>query len=142
MNLKISTAVATPHKVVFAAFNEKLFLALKPPLLPMKLLRFDGCNVGHEVHIDLGLQVWISLITESVQNEEECYFVDEGSQLPFPLSSWRHLHLIKKNKDHTLIIDDITFSSGFVLLDFFLYPFLYFMFWLRQPVYRKFFGAV
>ncbi len=142
MKISITTAVRTPFKEVFQSFDEKLFLALKPPLLPMNLLRFDGCQVGHEVHIDLGYKVWISLITEHVENEELCYFVDEGSQLPFPLRSWRHQHLIKQHKDHTLIVDNINFSSGFELLDYGLYPFLYFMFLLRQPVYRKFFGAL
>ncbi len=142
MNLIITTPVTSSHSDVFKSFDEKLFVALKPPLLPMNLLRFDGCEIGDQVHIDLGFKIWISLITERVESLEESFFVDEGSQLPFPLRAWRHQHLIKKNGDHTLIIDNINFSSGFSLLDYAIYPFLYFMFWLRKPVYRKFFGAL
>lgn len=94
------------------------------------------------MHIDLGFKVWVSLITESSVTEEECYFVDEGSQLPFPLRAWRHRHVIRKAGDTTVIEDNINFSSGLVLLDYLLYPSLYFMFWLRRPVYKKFFGAL
>lgn len=140
MNIYIVTQVSQSIPQVFGAFNQELFLALKPPFLPMKLLRFDGCKVGDQVHLDLGLNVWISLITEHQIGEDECYFVDEGSQLPFPLKKWRHQHLIKRQGEETLIIDNIDYSTGLKLLDLIVFPFFYFMFWLRKPVYRKFFG--
>ena len=142
MKIYIETAVKESVEKVFLAFDEKLFLALKPPLLPMKLMRFDGCKVGDQVHLDLGLNVWISLITEHSVATDECYFVDEGSQLPFPLKRWRHKHLIKNKDGVTLIIDNIDFSTGLKLLDYLVFPALYFMFWLRKPVYRKKFGEL
>ena len=141
MRIIISTHVKKNYQVVFARFGEALFLRLNPPLIPIKLLRFDGMQVDDEVHLELSFfhkkQKWVSRITEFVANPDEIYFVDEGIQLPSFLKSWRHQHRIVRQNGHTVIIDDIRFHSTFRVFDYLLYPFLYLQFLYRKPVYKK-----
>lgn len=139
--MKITLECFVPQSVsnVFDRFDRDLFLALKPPLLPMGLKRFDGCKVGDEVHIQMGPTLWISLITENQVGPSESFFVDEGKQLPFPLTYWRHKHIIRQMGNGSVIIDDIEFRSFGSALDFLLKPILWGMFKLRHPVYRSYF---
>lgn len=126
-------------------FNLKLFKALKPPLMSLDVERFDGCNVGDEVHLNVGLgpfkAKWVSLITDNQENENETFFVDEGKYLPFPLKSWKHIHRVVKNDEEVSEIqDDIEYSTGNRALDTLMYPVLYLQFAARKPVYKKFFS--
>lgn len=143
MQFTITTRVEQPCKTVFNGFNRDLFLALKPPFVPMRLLRFDGCNTGDEVHLHLGFgQEWISVITESGSTPTGFYFIDEGKKLPFFLHSWKHKHSITAATDNpaeSIITDNITFQSHNALLTRLLYPLLYVQFAWRKPVYRQFF---
>ena len=146
MNILIKTRLSKNYKEVFKGFDLELFKALKPPLINLNVARFDGCKKGDEVHLEIGIgplkQKWISHITDDFINEKECTFVDEGHILPPPLKDWKHTHRIL-NIDENIceIQDDINFSSGNSLLDFFLYPALYAQFALRIPVYKKFFNS-
>ncbi len=140
MRILIETPVAQDYKTVWAGFNEDLFLALKPIFPPLKLLRFDGSMAGDEVHVQIFNQRFDALIVEQAELEGEIYFIDEGKQLPFPLKKWRHRHRMIQQAKGSLIIDDIQFSTGFVLLDYLVYPGLYLQFAGRKPVYQKIFG--
>lgn len=143
MRIKISTRVKQDFKKVFSNFDKDLFLALKPPLVPLKLLRFDGCNTGDEVHLDLGAgQQWVSVITQAGQTDTSVYFVDEGKVLPFFLRFWRHEHTISisPNNSGTIITDNIEYKSHNSLLEYMLYPILYAQFAWRKPVYQRLFG--
>ncbi|OWY22605.1 hypothetical protein C7N43_01520 [Sphingobacteriales bacterium UPWRP_1] len=144
MQFTITTRVEQPFRTVFAGFNRALFMALKPPLVPMKLLRFDGCNTGDEVHLNLGFgQEWISIITEFSDTSNAVCFTDVGKKLPFFLQSWQHKHSItaaEGNPNESLITDTITYQSHNTLLTRLLYPVLYMQFAWRKPVYRRFFG--
>ena len=53
MHIQITTTVAQDFETVFGRFDEDLFLALNPPLLPVQLNCFDGCNKGNEIHLTL-----------------------------------------------------------------------------------------
>jgi ligand-binding SRPBCC domain-containing protein len=144
MNILIKTTLSKNYREVHRGFDLKLFKALKPPLIALEVKRFDGCKKGDEVHLEIGLgplkQKWVSLITENIENENECTFVDIGHILPPPLKDWKHTHRILKINEQTCEIhDDIHFSSGNKLLDLFLYPALYAQFAFRIPVYKKFF---
>ncbi|HKK87935.1 MAG TPA: hypothetical protein VJ917_03735 [Saprospiraceae bacterium] len=143
MRVVIQAEVSGHYKQVFNAFDEKLFRYLLPSFPKMELKKFTGSSKGDVVHIYmhvLGGQDWVSDITEDACSSNECYFVDEGRQLPFPLRSWRHKHRILKTADQTSIIrDEIEFSSGFQLLDYLIYPFLYLAFYPRKKAYKKFF---
>ena len=141
MKIQIETAVTENYKNVFERFDKKLFLALAPPLIPFRLLRFDGCEKGQEVHIELAAkQQWISLITEKEENEKEIYFIDEGIQLPLPLKTWKHKHRLLNTKEGTLIIDEIQYQCSFKLLDYMVFPVFYLMFYWRKHIYQRFFA--
>lgn len=143
-NIVIKTKIKnkTP-KELLDLFNEDLFRALKPPVLNLKVERFDGCKTSDEIHLKIDLfglinQEWISLITDHGDSFEECFFIDEGKKLPAPLKYWRHKHrLIRINDHESYIVDDITYSTGNSALDLIIYPTLYSMFCFRIPVYKK-----
>jgi len=143
MNFRIETKVKQPAKMVLDGFNEDLFLALKPPLMPLKLLRFDGCEKGDKVQLILGIQPlsqkWDALVIEHGEDDEKFYFTDIGESLPFPLKDWKHRHQILKLEQGSIIVDDITYTTGFSILDFFMYPIMYLQFYIRKPVYSRLF---
>lgn len=144
MKILIETPVKESVKVVFGKFNGDLFKALAPPFPPVNLERYDGEQVGDIVSMKLNFilfkQTWTSLITANEQTENRRLFVDEGTELPFFLSAWKHKHIIENRGGVTYIIDDINFKTPFVLTDYVMYPLLYLQFMYRKPIYRKLFG--
>ncbi|MDF9801247.1 ligand-binding SRPBCC domain-containing protein [Catalinimonas alkaloidigena] len=145
MNIKISTAVEQPYQTVMQGFNEELFMRLNPPFPPVRLLRFDGCKKGDAVALELNFiffkQQWLSKIVEDDFDQEEFYFIDKGTRLPFFLKYWHHRHRIIKNSQGSTIVDDITFKSPSPLLDFLLWPVLWLQFLYRKPIYKKIFSS-
>jgi ligand-binding SRPBCC domain-containing protein len=138
MNILIKTPINSDFKIVFSKFNLELFTALKPPLVSLKVKRFDGCKKGDEVHLVVNGKLWVSHITELYESEDEIYFVDIGVIIPAPLKSWKHIHRVERTGDKTCaVIDDINYSTGFKMLDLLIYPALKFMFLLRCPVYKR-----
>ena len=145
MQLQFKTEVSASLEQVKNGFDRNLFLKLKPPVLQLHLDRFDGCQVGNEVHLRTGipglLQTWVSLITEEELTSELWFFIDEGKQLPFPLKRWKHRHEVRRTPAGTSEIrDEIEYSSGNRLLDWMLYPSLWWVFSGRCPVYQAIFG--
>jgi ligand-binding SRPBCC domain-containing protein len=144
MQLHLKTNVAQNYLNVFNAFDEKLFHKLSPPFPKMKLVRFDGSKPGNmvEVILDAGVKSfrWTSLITDRKITDTEAFFIDEGQQLPPPLSKWHHKHLVSKRGNGATIHDIITYSSGNKLLDVLLYPVMALQFGMRKPIYQKLFG--
>lgn len=145
MRILIKTKLSKNFKAVHHGFDLNLFKALKPPLIGLEVKRFDGCLKGHEVHLEIGIgplkQQWISLITDNIENDAECTFIDEGKVLPPPLKNWHHTHrILNIDGENCEIHDDIQYSSGNGLLDLLMYPALYFQFYLRRPVYQKYFS--
>jgi len=144
MRITLTTRVDQDYRTVYARFDQDLFVALKPPLLPLELKRFDGSKTGDEVHIRLGkwhlAQDWNAKIVEDNIGEDEAYFIDEGIKLPFFLKSWRHHHRIVRTDSGSLIIDDITYTTPTWLTDYLLYPLMWLQFAARKPVYRKYFA--
>jgi|AntRauTorckE5430_2_1112549.scaffolds.fasta_scaffold06714_2 ligand-binding SRPBCC domain-containing protein len=145
MKILIKTTVEQDYKTVFNRFDEALFLALKPPLLPLTLRQFDGSMEGDEVKITLGKgflsQDWDALIIEQAESEDEIYFIDKGVKLPFFLKTWRHRHRILKLKNgKSEIIDDIEYSTPLGKpMDFLMFPLMYLQFLVRKPVYKRYF---
>lgn len=137
MKLILRIKVKAHYQQVAAGFTEQLFLALAPPFPPMKLLRFDGCKTNDIVHIRLmGIINWVSKITEHGENKQEIWFVDEGTELPFFLQSWKHKHRIIAEQNSTLIVEDISYTTPFILFDYLLYPLLWLQFAYRIPIYK------
>jgi ligand-binding SRPBCC domain-containing protein len=111
-------------------------------------LRFDGCQRGNVVEIEmhlgpLRLARWTSLITEHglLPDGRGRYFVDEGQELPGPLRYWRHRHLMEARPDGgTDIVEDIEYRTASSVLDQAIYPMMWAQFAWRRPVYRRMFG--
>ncbi len=144
MQIKVRTYVEQPYQLVASGFTKELFMQLNPPVPPVKVLRFDGSQKGHEVHLELNFwlfkQKWISYITEAGVEPGEVWFVDEGIKLPFFLQAWRHKHRIVQHPGGgTYIIDEVEFKCPFRGFDYLFYPLLMLQFIYRKPVYKRIF---
>ncbi|GAB4014590.1 hypothetical protein GCM10028808_37490 [Spirosoma migulaei] len=150
MHIVLKTRVNQPLLAVWAGFTRALFERLTPAFPPVKVVRFDGCLRGDVVHLQLNFlffqQDWISLIVDQQTGQEEIYFIDQGTQLPFFLSHWKHRHGLRRSVDlqtgseQTIIIDDITFKTPFLLTNYLFYPVLWLQFAYRKPIYRRVFN--
>jgi ligand-binding SRPBCC domain-containing protein len=144
MKIYIATPVQQSAEAVYQGFDMQLFKALAPSFPKLHILRFDGSRVGDEVHIALGIFGWKirwdAAIIDYADTKEMIYFTDEGKQLPFFLKTWQHKHIMKRAGKGSMLIDDITFSSGWWLGDLLLYPVLYGQFYARKRVYQQYFS--
>ena len=138
MNVTLRSTVKGELDVVYQQFNADLFRYLLPP--GAKLLEFGGSRTGDIVHLKLPIAgEWLSEITEDSTSQEECYFIDQGRKLPFPLKKWRHKHILRRHGKETIIEDNMNFSTGSIIIDILFYPVLYFAFLPRVWQYRKYF---
>ncbi|MVM30536.1 hypothetical protein GO755_10870 [Spirosoma sp. HMF4905] len=152
MQFVLKTQVNQSLSIVWSGFNRSLFEQLSPAFPPVNVVRFDGCLRGDVVHLQLNFflfrQDWISLIVDQQTSNEEIYFIDQGTRLPFFLTFWRHRHGLCRSVDEltgqeqTIIIDDVTFRTPFLLTNYLLYPILWLQFAYRKPVYRRVLGHV
>ena len=143
MRIIISTLVNQGYQSVARGFNQDLFKKLNPPFPPVKLLHFDGSKEGDVVALELDFllfkQTWESHIIEDGHTEDEWYFIDKGVKLPFFLRFWQHHHRVIQTGTHATIIDDITFETPYVLMDYLFYPVMWLQFLYRKPVYKRVF---
>jgi len=144
MNLVFETIIESSYLHIKSRFTLDLFLALKPPLVNLDVIRFDGCSTGNEIHLNLTFlhkkQTWVSVITQEKHNDKEWSFIDEGKIMPWPLAKWRHHHRVVSLGDNSSkIIDDITFECMHSWMNVFMYPALWFTFAIRPRRYKKFF---
>jgi ligand-binding SRPBCC domain-containing protein len=147
MHILLKTQVEQPLPTVWAGFDRSLFKSLSPPFPPVDVIQFDGCLKGDIVHLQLNFllfrQDWISQIVDQKSANEEIYFVDQGTKLPFFLSYWKHHHRLLRSADkggeQTIVVDDITFRTPFLLTDYLLYPILWLQFAYRKPIYKRIF---
>ena len=142
MRISLETSVEQSYLEVKQAFDENLFRRLSPPFPPVRIVRFDGCEAGDVVRLELDFlifkQHWTSQITEAETNEQEFFFVDEGIELPFFLRKWRHKHRVIASGTGCVIRDEILFEAAGGL-SYLLLPVLWAQFAARKPIYRKFF---
>lgn len=135
--------MSAPAAEVWSGFDKKLFEALSPKFPKVRLLRFDGCEKGDEVHLELVfpffVQNWNSQIIESGKDHRGYYFIDQGIQLPFFLTYWEHKHHIKKSGEETIIADEIYFKAYNFLFECLIYPVLWLTFIQRKPIYKRIF---
>lgn len=146
MRITLSKIVLASPEKVWEGFNRELFEKLAPIFPRLKLLRFDGCQSGDRVELELDFllfrQRWVSEITEQGASQEDIFFIDEGRQLPFFLKSWRHRHRLIRVPQGTQIVDDIEFRSPWGLLgDTLLTPGLWLQFRQRHPIYSATFDS-
>ncbi len=144
MHFIVKTNIGSNTKeAVMAGFTSELFTSLAPPFPKLKLLRYDGCEKGNEVHLELDFflykRKWISVITENKFSSSELFFIDEGKLFPFPIKKWKHKHIIRQLGNSVEIEDNVTYSCGFLLLDLIVYLPFYLLFLYRKPIYLKYF---
>ncbi len=144
MNLVFHTEVDQTPQEVIEGFNKELFIQLAPPFPKVNLLRFDGSKTGDIVQLELNFgffkQRWTSVIIDDFESSDEYYFIDKGTELPFPLKFWVHKHIIKKHLNGAVIIDQVEFKGPNKVVDVLLYPALALQFLYRKPIYKKVFG--
>jgi ligand-binding SRPBCC domain-containing protein len=126
-----------------SAFDRSLFEYLKPKGAKMEIVAFTGSETGDKVHIRFTFPVkvdWISDIVDHGVNEDEAYFLDEGTTLPWPLKKWRHRHVVKnKGENQSVIEDQIEYKTSNVILDALIRPVMYMAFYPRRAQYQKYF---
>lgn len=141
MRIILKTNVQENFRTVFQSFDLVLFKFLLPP--GAELIRFDGSKKGDMVHLKFNFPFkgeWISVITENRETEDESYFIDRGEKLPLGIRTWLHKHIVEENGKFSTIIDDIKYSTGNVLLDLLYFLPLYFAFFPRKFLYKKYFN--
>ncbi len=143
MKVQIKTKVKGDYKTIMHQFDRKLFEALKPRYPKVEIVSFTGSKKGDKVHLRFHSPLkaeWISHITADGEDDQAAFFIDEGVKLPFPLSYWRHKHIVKKARgDHSYIIDEITFTGINFLFSLVLYPAIYLAFLGRKKIYKAYF---
>ena len=140
--LTFSTPVRQPLAQVQAGFTRALFEALAPPFPPVRVLRFDGCAPGDQVHLELHFgffrQRWVSHIVSASADAQHWQFIDEGRELPFFLRQWRHVHRVEAlPQGGARIVDAITYQGPNALVSLLLWPSLWLQFAYRGPIYRR-----
>ena len=144
MKIFFETPISRPFMEIKTKFDRELFAFLKPPAVEVEVERFDGCREGDEIHLQIKLmgnkQKWVSLIIKEEATAEHWLFVDEGKVLPWPISSWRHIHKVQRVDDHnSLIIDDITYQCKPQSLGYLAAPMLWLSFAVRPYKYKQYF---
>lgn len=141
MQFTFVTRVSAQRDQVADQFNEDLLLKLKPPLVTMQLLRYDGQYRGDELAFAVGFgkftQKWHGAITQHRYTQQHWLFRDEGISLPHPLKTWQHTHALKSSNQDTLIIDRVKFSGKNTLYTYLLCLPIAMMFLLRKPLYQR-----
>lgn len=125
-------------------FDRSLFEALSPKSAKMEIVEFTGSEKGDSVHVRFTFPFkadWKSDIVEHGSNNEEAWFIDKGTTMPFGLGYWHHKHVVRRIEDNVSeIVDDITFKGKNALLTLILYPVFYLGFSPRAGIYKSYFG--
>lgn len=140
----IRTPIEKDYKEVYYAFDRNLFEYLTPDS-GMEIIHFGGSRTGDEIKLKFTKPMkgeWVSKITDHFEYDHQCGFIDEGVKLPFGLKYWKHRHLIEKEGDGCVIVDDITFSYGYKILDLITLPGLFLSFYPRKGQYKKYFSEI
>lgn len=141
MQFTFITRVSAQRDQVADQFNEDLLLKLKPPLLTMQLIRYDGQHRGDELKFQVGIgkmtQTWHGAITQHRYTQKHWLFRDEGISLPHPLKTWQHTHVLKAADQNTLIIDRVKFCGKNAMYTVLLCLPIAIMFLMRKPLYQR-----
>ena len=138
MNITLKSKVEGKLTEIHHRFDADLFRYLLPP--GAQLIEFGGSKTGNIVHLKLPLAgEWISEITEDGKTNDSAYFIDEGRTLPFPLKKWKHKHILYRSGIHTILEDNMSFSTGTIITDILFYPILLVAFLPRVWQYKSYF---
>lgn len=144
MQFSISTPIDGISPVAaLNQFNHSFFLFLVPSFPKLIINRFEGSAVGDTVDISLNVYLktfrWVSKIIEREEADSYAFFIDKGVLLPPFLNFWEHKHLLSLSQGKLCLTDQVTFKTGFVLLDYLMYPVFYGQMFSRKSKYKKWF---
>lgn len=126
---------------VYSLFDVELLCALSPPFMKPQPLVHEGNHLGAQLVLRLKnplfSSVWKGHVTEEKHTENEIYFVDEGIEMPFGMTAWRHKHRIIRAPFGTLIRDEVEFNTKNGLLTALLMPGVWLQLIYRKPLYEK-----
>lgn len=143
MQFRIKTEVKANFLFVASHFGKPLFIYLLPIFPPIKLIKFDGTNLGNVVCLELKffgfVMQWSSQIIVTKKYQTEVNFIDQGIKLPFFLVYWEHKHRIIRHGLDTIIIDEIYYKSPNMIIELLFFPILFLSFLMRRFSYKSFF---
>jgi ligand-binding SRPBCC domain-containing protein len=146
MRIRYVTTVMAPFRQVYEGFNQKLLEYLMPPFNVASVSRYEGQNPGDIIDIKFHLPLinnWTVIVKESWLSHREYGFTDRGLRVPAGIVYWKHIHrVVARNNESSFIIDDIEFETHWQLLDYLLYIPLWLLFYLRRPLYKKYFNRL
>lgn len=125
---------------VFKFFNKDLFLELNPPFINIELHQFDGVAKGDILSLTTSIlgyyQTWKNEIIDEYHDDDEVYFIDEAQEMPFPFTSWKHIHKIKRvDNQYSYVIDDIYYQCDNFIFEVIVYPVVWLTMLYRKPIY-------
>jgi ligand-binding SRPBCC domain-containing protein len=122
-------------------FNDIKFLKYLIALQPVKVIRWDGTYDGAIAHMRFWFFGWKDFIVSHEDNkrdENSFSFKDNGTDLPFGLTLWEHVHRVVKTDDNIKIIDEVFFLGKSSLVMFFVTPILILPIFLRKILYKTY----
>ena len=145
MQLAYRTRVGQPPETVFPVFGEAAFVeSLAPGPMGLRVIRI-GLALGDEIEVrfdGLGPRgPWVSRIDSLDRTPDQIWFVDQSIQLPWPFATFRHRHGFVAKGSGTVLVDDVTFTTGARLLGPFVSFGLRLSFVFRRRRYRARFAA-
>lgn len=146
MQFRIKSEVKANFNFVASNFGKPLFIYLLPIFPPIRLVTFEGTELGNRVVLEMkiGSHVmnWVSQIIDTRTYETEYNFIDQGVKLPIFLIYWEHKHRVIRHLSGAVIIDEIYYKSPNMIIELLFYPILFFTFYLRRFAYRSFFKQI
>ena len=122
-------------------FNDIKFLKYLIALQPVKVIRWDGTYDGAIAHMRFWFFGWKDFIVshgDNKRDENSFSFKDSGTNLPFGLTLWEHVHRVVKTDDNIKIIDEVFFLGKSSLVMFFVTPILILPIFLRKILYKTY----
>ena len=122
-------------------FKDIKFLKYLIALQPVKVIRWDGIYDGAIAHMKFWFFGWKDFIVAHGDNKDDeisFSFKDNGTNLPFGLTLWEHVHKVVKIEENIEIIDEIFFLGKSRVIMFFVTPILILPIFLRKVLYKTY----
>lgn len=138
--IKVKTKVRAPYELVKKLFLDregKLFRFLVPPFV--EIVHYKGVRRGAIIKIKvLSRPCEFKVITYSTDKTKLSFndIITKGDI--FGATFWSHRHFVEKTGTHTMITDELAFTSRNKIRDAFLHIFLFCSFKLRSLKYKVF----
>ena len=122
-------------------FKDIKFLKYLIALQPVKVVRWDGTYDGAVAHMKFWFFGWKDFIVSHGDNEHgktSFSFKDTGTNLPFGLTLWEHVHKVVEIDSDIKIVDEIYFLGKNRVVMFFVTPILILPIFLRKVLYKTY----